>query len=292
MPELPEVETIVNDLKKELPGSIIRQFVLLNQKAGLKSSVINHGINDFTKLVVGKKIISVKRRAKQIVLELECGVIVIHLKMTGQIIYENKKSKIIVGGHPILGAGKAMPNKFTRARFELGDGSNMYFNDVRRFGWIRFFTNEQWMIESDKSGLEPLEKEFTLKAFVQILNKRNKSPIKQVIMDSKYLVGVGNIYADESLFASNIKPQRMVSTLTESEIKALWKNIPKILKLSIKNRGTSFNDYVDARGVKGNFVKLLKVYGRAGQACKVCDGILQKTRVGGRGTVWCENCQK
>lgn len=293
MPELPEVETIVNDLKKELIGVSIKSFELLNQKIGLKNSVINYPLTEFQSFVIDAKILNVFRRAKNIVFDLGNGVLAIHLKMTGQIIYENKKlHEVFIGGHPILNMGRELPNKFSRAVFDLSNEGKLYFNDVRRFGWIRFFSYEHWQVESGKSGLEPLEKEFTLKAFAAILNKRPRVAIKQLIMDAKYLVGVGNIYADESLFAAKIKPQRLAATLSEQETRLLWQNIIKVLKLSIKHRGTSFNDYVDAKGSRGNFVRLLKVYGRGGQACKTCGKILQKTRIGGRGTVWCEDCQK
>lgn len=293
MPELPEVETIVNDLKKELIGLVIGRFELLNQKAGLKNPTVNYPLAKFKKIIEGQAVTAVKRRAKHILLVLENGLIAIHLKMTGQLIYENKKKhEVFVGGHPIMGVGRELPNKFSRAVFHLSDDSNLYFNDVRRFGWIRYFTDNEWRAESDKSGLEPLDKEFTLEAFAAILKRRPRTPIKQVIMDAKFLVGVGNIYADEALFASNIAPMRLAGSLTDPEIKKLWQLIPKILKLSIKHRGTSFNDYVDAKGSRGNFVKLLKVYGRGGQPCLVCGKELLKIRIGGRGTVYCTSCQE
>lgn len=293
MPELPEVETIVQDLKKELTGLKVRNFTLLNQKSGLKNPTINYELAEFNGLIEKQRIIDVRRRAKHILIVLENGLVAIHLKMTGQLIYENKaKHEVFVGGHPIMGVGRELPNKFSRAVFALSDNSNLYFNDVRRFGWIRYFTAVEWQAESAKSGLEPLEKEFTLQAFTGALKHGSKRTIKQAVMDSKLIVGVGNIYADESLFAAGIAPMRLAGSLSESEVKKLWQAIPKILKLSIKNRGTSFNDYVDAKGSRGNFVNLLKVYGRGGQPCANCRRELQKTRIGGRGTVYCEQCQK
>lgn len=293
MPELPEVETIVNDLKKELVGLTVSQFALLNQKAGLKKPTLNYSEKEFKKKIEGQKITSIVRRAKNIVIKLESGLLAIHLKMTGQLIYENpKKHEIFVGGHPITGVGRELPNKFSRAVFKLNDGSNLYFNDVRRFGWIRYYSIPEWDEESAKSGIEPLSDDFTLIKFKEILKRKSKATIKQAIMDSKFLVGVGNIYADESLFESKIKPQRLAGSLKDEEIMKLWSAIPKILKLSIKNRGTSFNDYVDAKGSKGNFVNLLKVYGRAGEPCLICGHELKKSRIGGRGTVWCDYCQK
>ncbi len=293
MPELPEVETIVNDLKEELLGLKIHHFDLLNQKAGLKNPTINYQLEKFKSIIEGKIVVDVRRRAKHILICLESGLVAVHLKMTGQLIYENKNShEVFVGGHPIVGVGRELPNKFSRAVFAFDNDSNLYFNDVRRFGWIRYFTNSEWAVESDKSGLEPLEESFTLKAFKNIIVKKPKTKIKQVIMDASLLVGVGNIYADESLFVSAIKPSRIACSLTEIEIKKLWQTIPSILRLSIKNRGTSFNDYVDAKGSRGNFVRLLKVYGRGGQPCNKCGQNLFKAKIGGRGTVWCDNCQK
>lgn len=293
MPELPEVETIVNDLHKELRDLKILSFALLNQKMGLRNSVINYPIAEFLAIIKNKKILAVERRAKNILIRFATGVIAIHLKMTGQLIYENKKKhEVFVGGHPIMGVGRDLPNKFTRAVFELSNGSKLFFNDVRRFGWIRYYSGEEWVVESAKSGLEPLSKEFTLKAFAEILKRKSRTPIKQVIMDSKFMVGVGNIYADESLFISKIKPTKLAGSLNETEIKKLWQEVPKILKRSIKHRGTSFNDYVDAKGSRGNFVKFLKVYGRGGKPCLLCRRVLVKIKIGGRGTVYCESCQR
>jgi formamidopyrimidine-DNA glycosylase len=274
-------------------GLEITRFDLLNQKAGLKNPTVNFALPEFKRLVEGQKISAVRRRAKLILIILEKGLVAIHLKMTGQLIYENKaKHEIFVGGHPILGVGRELPNKFSRAVFELSDQSKLYFNDVRRFGWIRYYTFEEWEVESAKSGVEPLEKEFSAAAFADILQRRPKVSIKQVVMDNKYIVGVGNIYADEALFAAGIRPDRPAGSLAPAEIKKLWQMIPKILKLSIKNRGTSFNDYVDAKGSRGNFVRLLKVYGRGGQPCLSCGQALLKTRIGGRGTVYCPVCQR
>ena len=124
------------------------------------------------------------------------------------------------------------------------------------------------------------------------MSRKQNTTIKQVLLDQKYLAGIGNVYADESLFAARLKPFRRVKTLRPAEIKRLWLAIPRILKYAIKHRGTSFSDYVDAGGEMGNFVKYLKVYGRAGEKCKNCGGSVKKIKLGGRGTHWCESCQK
>ena len=174
---------------------------------------------------------------------------------------------------------------------DFDDGSVLYFNDVRRFGWARLMDEVEYLAFSDLYGVEPLSKEFTFKYFKNFLEKRKKTTIKQAIMDQKYLVGVGNIYADESLFLARIKPARTVGTLPDKEIGMLHKSIIKVLKLAIKYRGTSFNDYLDAKGLKGNFSEHLKVYGRAGKKCLRCGEAIKKNKIGGRGTHWCDNCQ-
>jgi len=141
-------------------------------------------------------------------------------------------------------------------------------------------------------GPEPLSPEFTLKELRKIL-KNKKTSIKQLLMNQKFIAGIGNIYADEACFLAKIKPVRKAASLTESEIKSLYNGIKKILKLAIKKRGTTFNNYRDADGHKGNFVKYLKVYGREGEKCKRCrHGIIQKVRLGGRGTHFCPKCQR
>lgn len=284
MPELPEVETIVRDLNNKLKNKKIVAVKSLDKKIFLLSE-------SDVKNILGKKIESVSRRAKMIIFDLADYYLIIHLKMTGQLVYRDK-TKIIAGGHPIAGVGRQLPNKFTRVIFEFNDSSSLYFNDVRRFGWIKLANSEELARISGELGVEPLSPSFTLKKFQDILANQQGTAVKQAIMDQKYLSGVGNIYADESLFASGIQPKRKVRTLSAAEIKKLWQAIPKILLYAIKHRGTSFNDYVDAQGEAGNFIKYLKIYGRAGQRCKTCGSIIKKTKIGGRGTHWCDRCQK
>lgn len=211
--------------------------------------------------------------------------------MTGQLVYLGK-GKFIAGGHSIANESKSLPNKFTRVIFKFNDKSTLYFNDVRRFGWIKLAARDKFIELNNRLGVEPLSPDFTLEHFNKFLRRKLKSPIKQALLDQKYISGIGNIYADEALFAARIKPFRRVKTLKQTEIKKLWRAIPKILRSAIKHRGTSFNDYVDAQGQAGNFIKHLKVYGRAGEKCKNCGQSVKKIKLGGRGTHWCDNCQK
>ncbi len=285
MPELPEVETIVRDLDKKLRHKKIAKIQVLDKKIFKLSEKER-------KTVISKPIERVWRRAKIIILKISDGSsLIIHLKMTGQLVYQSK-TILIAGGHPISHIGKELPNKFTRVIFQFSDGSKLYFNDVRRFGWLKLTSRENLEKLSNELGIEPLSSEFSLEKFKGILRHKRNTTIKQALMDQKYISGLGNIYADEALFAARIKPMRRVKSLKPAEIKKLWLAIPKILKYAIKHRGTSFNDYVDAQGEVGNFIKYLKVYGRAGEPCKGCGGTIKKTKLGGRGTHLCDRCQK
>lgn len=284
MPELPEVETIVQDLDKKLKNNIISEIQVLNKKSlNLPAAKL--------KSLIGRKIKNVRRRAKMIIIELSKDFLVIHLKMTGQLVYK-ADHKIIAGGHPISGVGRELPNKFTRVIFKFKNGSSLFFNDVRKFGWIKLISYGQLDVMDKNLGVEPLSSNFGLEIFKRILIRKPKTTIKQALMDQAHLVGLGNIYSDEVLFAAAVRPMRRVASLEQTEIKKIWMVIPKILNYAIKHRGTSFSDYVDAKGEVGNFIKYLKVYGREGERCKKCLGKVEKTKIGGRSAHFCPKCQK
>lgn len=281
MPELPEVETIVRDLNKYLPNKTIKETKILNKKTFLTPA----------KSVVGRKIKKVWRRGKQIIIDLEGERhLIIHLKMTGQLIWKSA-TKLVVGGHPIAGVGQDLPNKFTRVIFKL-TGGELFFNDVRKFGYIKLVSDQELADISDNLGLEPLVKSFNAKKLKIALANKTKAKIKPALLDQTKIVGIGNIYADESLWLAKILPSRTVASLRDAEWTALAKAIVKVLRLSITHRGTSFSDYRDAQGSSGNFIKKLKVYGRGGAKCLKCGNALHKSKLGGRGTVWCSHCQK
>lgn len=283
MPELPEVETIVRDLDKRLRRKKIIAVEFLDKKF----SQLSKGE---VKKILGRKVQAVRRRAKMIIFDLGGDWLIIHLKMTGQLVYKIK-TKIIAGGHPIINQGEKLPNKFSRVVFKFNDQSFLFFNDVRKFGWIKLLSGDEFSKFNQELGVEPLSSDFSLEYFKKVLSKRKNVRIKQALLDQKYVAGIGNIYADESLFVAHIKPFRRVKTLSAPEIKKLWQAIPKILNYAIKHRGTSFNDYVDAQGETGNFIKYLKVYGRAGEKCKTCGSPIKKIKLAGRGTHWCDHCQ-
>ncbi|MEI7498458.1 MAG: DNA-formamidopyrimidine glycosylase [Candidatus Falkowbacteria bacterium] len=294
MPELPEVETIVADLRKPLTGLCLVDFGLLHPLRGQLRPQINLSAKVFKTRIVGQKVITIKRRAKLLVFELDKDILLIHLKMTGQLVLESCKNdncSIIVGGHPIVNVSQDLPNKFTRAVLTFSDDSKLYFNDVRRFGWLRLIGPGEWVLEEAKLGLEPFDRKFTVDFLAKMLARKPKSTVKQTILEQKYLVGVGNIYADEALFIAKVKPLRLAKSLTIKEVQKLHQAIIKILRQGIKYRGTSFSDYRDASGKKGNFLPFLRVYGRAKLPCKICGQPISKTKIGGRGTHWCNLCQ-
>lgn len=286
MPELPEVETVARDLQKYLPGQVITTIT----SVGKNHNILKTPLARLKKSLAGKKIVRVFRRAKMVVIETRHHALVIHLKMTGQLIYVNKKP-LVAGGHPITSTGVTVPNKFTRVVISFKNGGTLYFNDLRKFGWLKLLTSAEYSSLHTTTGLEPLSTSFTLD-FFKAMVKGRRAPIKAILLDQKKLVGLGNIYVDEVLFKSKVRPQRLASNLTPAEIKKIWEAIPAILKHAIKQRGTTFSNYLDPKGLKGNFMNFLQVYGRGKKNCLVCGRPLQKTRVAGRGTHWCAYCQK
>ncbi|MFC1599144.1 Fpg/Nei family DNA glycosylase, partial [Patescibacteria group bacterium] len=202
--------------------------------------------------------------------------------------------KCLVGGHPIKEGFECLPNKFTHATFSFTDQSELYFNDIRKFGWLRLFTDSQLEqeIESLKLGPEPLSKSFTLDYLKQTIKRKPNSKIKQFLMDLHNLVGVGNIYSDEICYYAKVKPMRLNKTLTSKEIELIYKGIRKILTDSIKLQGTTFNSYRNAEGEAGLYIKKLRVYGRYGQNCRTCKTEIKRIKLGGRTSSYCNKCQK
>lgn len=283
MPELPEVETIVNDLKDVLPGKSITGIDLFWKKSLNVTPVI------FLNKLRSKKVKAIRRKAKTIIIDFGDLFLLVHLKMTGQLVWQDKNG-LFGGGHPIVGVGMDLPNKFTRAVIYFGS-QKLYFNDVRKFGWLRLFDKKELAEYEAKSGLEPLSPEFSYANFREIFRGR-KTKIKTALLNQALVAGLGNIYVDESLYLAGIRPLRLISDISEIEWKKLYQSIKAVLKKSIKYRGTSFSDYRDAKGRQGNFVKYLQVYGRHEKKCFKCGQIIKKIRLGGRGTHYCEHCQK
>ncbi|MDD2680991.1 MAG: bifunctional DNA-formamidopyrimidine glycosylase/DNA-(apurinic or apyrimidinic site) lyase [Patescibacteria group bacterium] len=293
MPELPEVETVRRDLEKYLIGASFQSIKIINFKNVAPRATF------LAKFLKGKKIVALGRRGKLLIVDLSAPDkhLLFHLKMTGQLIYE-QSNKTLAGGHSLSddsltkAVGGKLPNKYTRAIFDLDKNRHLYFNDIRKFGYIKLVSNDELRdILKNNYGPEPMDKEFSFDYLKELCQKRS-APIKAVILNQKLIAGLGNIYADEALFAAKIRPDRPAKSLKRSELLDLHNLIIIIIKQAIKARGTTFRNYVDARGKKGNFVNYLQVYQRQGQTCLVCGGIISKIKVAGRGTHYCPHCQK
>jgi len=284
MPELPEVETIRQDLRKQLINKKIVN-VWLSEKA-----VVKNKREDFIEAVKNQKIVEVERVGKLLVFVLpKKHYLLTHLKMTGQLIYQHG-SQVVAGGHPEP-AITQLPNKFTRVEITFIDKGKMYFNDIRRFGYLQVVDEKVWNLVKQKFGPEPLQKEFTLDYLKKVLANKNK-PLKTALMDQDKISGIGNIYASEICFVARVLPTRLAKNLTLSEIKLLYQACKKVLQKAIKNRGTTFSDYVDAAGRGGYNVSFLNVYDREGKICRVCKKAkIMKIMQAGRGSFYCPRCQ-
>jgi formamidopyrimidine-DNA glycosylase len=304
MPELPEVESLRAGLEKVLKGRTVKDIEIRNGKlvsgSGTKRTASKKKSFEFVDNLKDKKILSVKRRAKNIFIELDTKeIILVHLKMTGQLVYENQKTgkvknNIVTGGHPIEELYRqTLPHKHTHIIFTLDSGT-LYYNDVRKFGYVLYYKDIDAAIEANhfsKIGLEPFDPAFTFQYFRDEIKKKNKA-LKTVLLEQSVVVGCGNIYADEVCFASKVLPSRNCKTLTDTEIKLIHKNIIKMLRHAIDLGGSSISDYLLADGSRGNFAREHKVYGRGGEKCEICKNILEKSVIAGRTTVFCLICQK
>jgi len=294
MPELPEVETIRRDLAEQIVNLPISAVNILSPKtardsaAFLKASLINRKFTNISRR--GKLLIFAISQSSRETLEKEF--LLIHLKMTGQLIYLASKI-VIAGGHSLAtSVGDDLPNRQTRVWLEFKNGGKLFFNDLRRFGYLQIVSASQLKdIEQNNYGPEPLTPEFTLAALVKILKNR-RTKIKALLLNQKLIAGLGNIYVDESLYSARLAPERLAGSLQLGEIKKLRLAINQIIRKALLYRGTTFNNYVDSRGRSGNFSPLLRVYGRAGKKCFNCGQMVKKKKLAGRGTHYCPNCQK
>lgn len=286
MPELPEVESIRRKLNQILSNRQIKNIEVRRDKSFLAFPTTSAEI-------LNNKIVEVKRRAKilQIVLSGQRDLLV-HLKMTGQLIFVDKDGQRAGGGHPSADWVNELPGRHTRVIFYLTDGSRLFFNDMRVFGWIRSPLKKDVDQEFVNYGPDIDDPNLT---FYYLLNtaKRRQIPIKQFIMDNVVICGVGNIYASESLFATGINPTKSAKEISKKEMAVLLEAMQKIIAHSTQLGGTTFDGkYVGVDGFAGGFQKELKVYGRDGQSCFKCGTLIAKIKQGGRGTFFCPTCQK
>ena len=290
MPELPEVETVRRGLEKLIVGRCIKATTHDNEKS---FQIVP---NDFKSFLKNSEIIAVHRRAKVLIIDLSTEhSLVIHLKMTGQLIYVGAANGPgrWGGGHPNDSFIHDLPDKSTRLVITFTDGSHLYFNDQRKFGWVRLYpTVEVPNIDfMKKVGPEPLEDTFTGDVFYARLQRRKNTTIKAAILDQTVLAGVGNIYADESLWGAKIHPRTLVKDVPAVKIHQLATEIKAVMNLSIEKGGSTDRNYVDAEGKKGSYLSFARVFRREGQFCPRCDTTIEKIRVAGRGTHLCPTCQ-
>lgn len=282
MPELPEVETIRQGIIAKLKGKTIKAIDVKVPKLFIGD------VRD----IIGAKIIDAQRVAKvlEIVLDNDFS-IVIHLKMTGQLVYRDKVSeKTFVGGHSQKIYMQEPPHAFTHIIYTFLDGSHLYFNDFRRFGWNRVVKSKEIinLLGPDKFGPEPGNKEFTADYLKKIFSRSGKA-IKLVLMDQQKIGGIGNIYANDALYWAGILPTRTAKSLSDAEISKLKDAIEKVIKLGLEYGGSSENTYVNIEGKKGRYMEVTAVYQKKLDPKKHS---VKRIALGGRGTFYCEICQK
>lgn len=288
MPELPEVETIRMGLEPLLPGLKVASETH-DWPKGFPNAPA-----DVRQFLFGAKVLGVRRRAKVLMIDLSSKyTLLIHLKMTGQVVYRGKTAQF-GAGHPTDSLVGALPDKSTRVTVKFTDGSQLFFNDQRKFGWVRLVpTLEVEQLDFFKNvGPEPLAADFTADAFIKRLMRRPKSSIKPVLLDQTVVAGIGNIYADESLWAAKIHPETKVQDVPVKKLQKLFADLQAVLRLSIKKGGSTDRNYVNHEGKKGSYLTFAQVFRREGKPCPRCGTTIVKIRVGGRGTHVCPHCQK
>jgi len=267
MPELPEVETIKNELSPHIIGRGISGVTLLWERMLHQPSP-----EEFHSRVAGKKITGLARRGKYLIFRLDSGdSLIIHLRMSGA---------LILGGDS--------PPKYTRAIIHLNNGTSIFFCDPRKFGRI-------WLVKDEcditkKLGPEPLESAFTPEILGQKLKKR-KAPVKAALLDQALIAGIGNMYADEALFAARINPLRPADSLSQDEIDRLHQAIQVVLRSAIDSKGASVSNYFRPGGEKGNAHSHFKVAHRKGELCPVCGNPIKRISIRQRGSYYCPKCQ-
>lgn len=286
MPELPEVETVKRGLEKLIIGKQISKVASDNPKS------FPNDPNIVEEFLIGSNVVRIRRRAKVLLIDLSTDyTLMIHLRMTGQVVYvgENRFG----AGHPNDSLVNKLPDNSTRVIFTFSDKTHMYFNDQRKFGWVKLVPTG--LVHEDsfmqKVGPEPLEKSFTPEVFITRISKRKGATVKAALLDQTVLAGIGNIYADEALWASRIHPAIRVHELTKQQLNVLHGEIIKVLKLSIDKGGSTDKNYVNAEGKRGSYIDFAKVFRREGLECYECGTEIEKSRVAGRGTHTCIVCQ-
>ena len=328
MPELPEVTIITEQLNKKLKGLVLQVIetdwpkkfywngfsikdlkgakVVSVRRLGkvviVQLSVLGSQLSDSSQSVsqlTGKQIID-KQKSENRKQRTDNRIsILIHLKLTGQLIYQDKKTRI-AGGHPIPPLNLPVPNKTTRVTFTFTNPStssgqvvgHLYFNDIRKFGWVKIVESDESKIKEAigaELGPDPLKMKY--EEFESRIKKRPQARIKKLLMDQSFISGVGNIYSDEALWRAKIHPKRFVESLADSEIKGLFEGIRDSLNLAIEKGGSSASAFVDSGGERGLYLSFAHAYHMTGRPCERCKTLIRREKIDGRSAHFCPNCQ-
>jgi len=269
MPELPEVETIKNELEPHIVGRCVKRITL-----PWEGIVEQPSAKEFCSRIMGQRLTGVARRGKYLIFTLSSGeALIVHLRMTGAL---------------LLKPASAEPDKYTRATLHLDEGKQLHFNDMRKLGTM-------WLVEDinsvvGKLGSEPLEADFTSETLLKLLNNR-KVPIKALLLDQQLIAGVGNMYADEALFAAGIHPLRLGKSLSQEEVKQLHQAIQQVLQAAIGNKGASINTYLRPDGSPGTAHSHFRVAHRKNELCPICVTPIERIAIRNRGSYYCPRCQ-
>lgn len=281
MPELPEVEIIRRGLAKRLIGDSIINIEIKIAKM----------FRGDPKAILKSPIIAVRRIAKVLVIDFANDQsLLVHFKMTGQLIYV-KNNDIAIGGHPELAYEQPLPHKYTHIIYYLKDKAKLYYNDLRQFGWHWVVPTKQLAatLGQEFAGVDVASPAFTPKFLKNFGKSRPNRSIKEVIMEQRFMAGLGNIYAAEALWQAKIRPDRKAKSLKDDEIEALYKGIKYVIDLSLKYGGSSFNSFVDAAGKQGAFLQYAEVYKKSQDSF---GHAIERIKQGGRTTYFCPVCQK
>ncbi len=289
MPELPEVETVRRGLEPHVVGGFIDDIEVGDSK------IFQIEPHRLIEQIRGQKILGLTRRGKFLIFELERHYFIFHFGMTGQLTFRDPNRSDAEGfkRHPVTGLQRTLqhaPDRHTHLQIHLRQGGSMLFRDIRKFGKVFLIEKGEVSVFFERLGLEPWTPDYNLKAFLQKFGKR-KLAIKSLLLDQSFVAGVGNIYADEALFASGIHPARKVRSLRKAEKESLFEAIPKVLEKGIEYGGTTLRDFVNSDGYSGSHQEKLQVYGRKGESCHRCNTLIQRMVISQRSTCFCPACQ-
>jgi len=288
MPELPEVEVVKRSLEKKILNLIIKKVKIYDPNLRYKVD------KDSILKLIGKKIRNIKRRSKFLIFEIGDSYMLVHLGMTGKFFFQNKKEKRIKTSF-YYDLDPKKDQNHDRLIFYFQNNQKLIYNDIRKFGFIKFFDLDKLdkNIHLKNLGPEPLNKKWNFEYFKNYINKRDRN-IKNILMDQTCVSGLGNIYTNEILFLSGVRPDRKVKSIKNFEIHKIIKYSKEILKNSIKLGGSSIKDFFTVDGKKGNFQQQFKVYGKKNEKCSNidCNKIIIKVSLANRSTFYCRSCQK